>query len=85
MALREIEYVTEARAAAKQLWDAVHKLKALQSEYVALDYGNTLEVPQDGGHAGISAADIGSAVFGTTDAVLGLFAGGHATNLAKLL
>lgn len=84
MANRQSDYITEARQHARDLWDAVNALKALQLEWNALDYGNTL-ADGDGANAGYTAAEVGSVVFATTDAILTLFSQGHGTNVASLL
>lgn len=78
------DYITEARAANKAAWDAINDLVALQREWNALDYGNTLE-DGTGGNAGVSAAEVGAVVFATADAFVGVLAAGHATNMANLL
>jgi hypothetical protein len=82
---RNVEYVSETRAAARQLWDAVNKLKSLQRESNALDYGTTLVVPQDGAHAGITKEAVGAVVFDTANAMVAVLDAGHATNVSKLL
>ncbi len=82
---REQDFITAARAANRQIWDGYHALRALQDEWSALDYGNTLD-DGEGPNAGILAADVGAVVFATTDEIkLRIFDTGHATNLAKLL
>ena len=81
---RQSDYITEARQEARKLWDSVHALKALQSEWAALDYGNTL-ADGVGENEGYTKTEIGSVVFATTDAILALFAQGHATNVAGVL
>lgn len=80
MPSRKEEFVADARRHARNLWEAVNALKGLQKEWNALDYGNVL-----GDASGAPAADVGAVVFATTDAVEGLLASGHATNLCKLL
>lgn len=80
MATRKEEFVADTKRHARNLWESVHALRALQAESNALDYGSTL-----GDASGAPAADVLAVVFATTDAVHGLFAAGHATNLAKLL
>jgi hypothetical protein len=83
---RQSGFVTEARQAARQFWQAHQTLEKLQAEWNALDYGTTLEEAAFGGeNAPLSAADVGAVVFATADAVRGLLGAGHATNLAKLL
>lgn len=84
MANRKSDYITEARQSARKLWDAVNELKALQLEWNSLDYGNAL--PDGAGeNEGYTKTEVGSVVFATTDAILGLFASGHGTNVAGLL
>lgn len=83
-AAREQKVYSEVRAAARDLWNAMAKLRDLQREYTALDYGTTLDAGT-GENAGLTAASVGAVVFDTTNAIDGLLAQGHATNLAKLL
>lgn len=77
-------YITDAKRHVKALWNAYENLKAMQDQWNALDYGNTL-MNGSGINDGISAASVGACVFDTTNAISTLFASGHATNLAKLL
>lgn len=81
---RSANFITEARQATKAIWDNLNKLKALQTEWNALDYGNTLE-DGSGENAGILADDVGAVVFATSDAFTTLLGQGHATNMGKLL
>lgn len=81
---REQDFITEVRTLAKAHWQSHHKLKALQAEWNALDYSNTLD-DGEGENAGITKAQIGSVLFDTTNAIADLLDDGHATNLAKLL
>lgn len=81
---RENDFITEARAATRAIWDGVNKLKALQREYNALDYGTTLDVGV-GENAGITKEAVGAVVFDTCTALEGVLAAGHATNMARLL
>ncbi len=83
-AMREQEYIAQARAANRKIWDGINELKALQPEWNALDYGTTLD-EGSGENAGITAAEVGAVVFDTANALTTLLAGGHATNMAKLL
>lgn len=81
---RQSDYTTEARQAARNLWDSILALEALQSEYNALDYGNTL--PDGvGENEGINRGEVGAVVFDTANAMRGVLDAGHATNIAKLL
>jgi len=86
MGNRKSDFVTEARIAVRQLWQAHQTLEKLQAEWNALDYDNTLA---DGGFEGenahLNTAQVSAAVFTTPDAIRGLLTAGHATNLARLL
>ncbi len=84
--MRQIDYVTQVRIATRKLWDALNDLKALQREWTALDYMNTLsEDAFQGENAGLDASAIAAIVFTTTDALLALLDTGHGTNLARVL
>ena len=78
------DYITEARAANRKVWDGINALKSLQREYNALDYGNTLP-DGSGENEGISKAEVGAVIFDTANALVALLDTGHATNMAKLL
>jgi len=77
---RKDEFVADARRHVRQLWDGLRALQALQAEWNALDYGNTL-----GTVDGLTASEVGPAVFAAPDAIDALLITGHGTNLAKLL
>lgn len=81
---RKQQYITEARAHARAIWEALNALEGLQREWTALDYGSSLEAGE-GANAEITAAEVGSVVFDTTNALRSLLNEGHATNLAHLL
>ena len=82
---REIQYINEARSYVRTFWDAYHKLLAMQTEWDALDYSNTLD-PGVGDNEGLTSSEIGSVVFDTTNEIkLRIFDTAHKTNLAKLL
>ena len=81
---RQSDYISEARAANRQVWEGINTLKALQREYNALDYGNTLP-DGSGENEGISKAEVGAVIFDTANALVALLDTGHATNMAKLL
>lgn len=84
MANRGSDFITEARQATRQLWDALLKLEALQNEYNALDYGTNL--PDGvGENEGYTKLEVGAVVFDTANALRGVLNAGHATNVAKLL
>ncbi len=81
---REQDYYTLARQYNQAIWDGINDLVALQREWNAMDYGNTLE-PGAGSHDGLVAADVGAVVFDTANAMVAVLNAGHATNMAKLL
>lgn len=83
--VREQDYITEVRAAAAKVWEGINDLKAMQREWNALDYGTTLSNGTGGHNEGILAADIGSVVFATANAISTVLDAGHATNIAKIL
>ena len=81
---RQSDYISEARAANRQVWEGINTLKSLQREYNALDYGNTLP-DWSGENDWITKAEVGAVVFDTANALVTLLDAGHATNMAKLL
>lgn len=81
---RDESYYANVRQKANEFWNSLQALKALQPQWNALDYGNTLAAGE-GVNDGISAAQLGAVVFDTADAVSNLMANGHATNVTKLL
>jgi hypothetical protein len=84
MAGREQDYYTAARQHNQAIWNALNNLVGLQREWNALDYGNTLDDGENT-NAGLTKTELGAVVFDTTNAMLGVLAAGHATNMAKLL
>lgn len=81
---REQDYISTIRVLNKQIWEGIHTLRALQSEWNALDYGTTLD-DGSGENEGYLADDVGNVVFATADALKAVLDTGHATNMAKLL
>lgn len=81
---REQDFITEARAANRAIWDGINALVALQREWNALDYGNTLDAGE-GANTGITASEVGAVVFDSANALVGVLNTGHATNMANLL
>ena len=79
MAERDGGYVTAVKAANQKIWDGINELMALQRQWTALDYGNTLQVD------GVVGAEVGAVVFDTATALAAVLNAGHATNMAKLL
>jgi len=84
MAGRQQDFYTLARNHSKAIWDGINALVALQREWNALDYGNTLE-PGAGANDGLTDTEVGAVVFDTANAMVAVLAAGHATNMAKLL
>ena len=78
------DFITLARQHNKAIWDGINALVAMQREWNALDYGNTLP-DGEGGNADYTADEIGAVVFDTANAFVAVLAAGHATNMAKLL
>ncbi len=81
---RQSDFISTARQATRDLWNAWLALKGLQPEWNALSYSTTLE-EFAGANDGLAAADIGAVIFDTANAITTLLDTGHATNLAKLL
>lgn len=82
---RESDYIGLVRQKTKEFWDSYHTLRALQTEWNALAYGDNLD-DGEGENAGYTAAEVGAVLFATMDKVKEqIFDTGHATNLAKLL
>ena len=82
---RQSDYISTARQATRDLWNALNTLESLQNEWDALDYTNTLE-EFAGANDGLTAADVSAVVFTATDAVRNLLVTGfYSTSLAKLL
>jgi hypothetical protein len=81
---RDADYITQVRRLNRQLWEAIINLQECQTQWNALDYGNTLP-DGSGGNAGITAAQVGAVVSDTANAFVAVLEAGHATNMAKLL
>lgn len=81
---RQQDFISEARSAAQKIWDGINELEALQNEWNALDYSNTLQ-DGEGDNAGYTADETGAVVFDSANALRTTLDGGHATNLGKLL
>lgn len=84
MSNRHQDYISTVRAANKAIWDGINTLVALQREWNALDYGNTLPAGE-GANEGVSRAEVGSVTFDTANALVAVLGAGHATNMAQLL
>lgn len=81
---REQDYYDEVRAANRDIWNGVLKLKSLQPEWNANDYGNTL-ADGEGGNDGLTQAQIGAVVFAAADALEDVLQTGIGGNMAAIL
>lgn len=78
-------FINAARQAATQFWEAQTSLIALQADWNALDYGTALtNADFTGDNEGLTAANIGSVVFDTANAMQTVFNAGNATNIARI-
>lgn len=77
-------YIRDKRAGAKMILDGLNILKGGQPEWNYNDYGNTLE-DGAGDNLGVTATQVGAAVFATADAIETLLESGHGSNLAALI
>jgi hypothetical protein len=83
---RKSDFISEAREAARDLWNAQQKFIGLQAEWNGQDYGNTITAEDfSGSNEGLTTANIGAVVFDTANAVQAVMAAGHATNVTNLL
>jgi hypothetical protein len=85
---RQSDFITEARNHARQIYQSVSALKAMQNEFNYGGYGTQGAdplPPGTGSNEGITAADVGAVVFDTADALKTVLDNGHGANLAKLL
>lgn len=81
---RESDYISEARQANRELWNAINTLVSLQREWNALNYSQELTDFQ-GENEGLTGAQVGAVVFDSANAFVTVLNAGHATNMAKLL
>lgn len=81
---RESDFITEARTHARNVWNGIYALQAMQAEWNALNYGSTLD-DGAGDNAGLTKTEVGAAVFAASNALVVVLNGGQAANLAKLL
>lgn len=84
MSDRKSDFITEWRRQVTALIGAMDGLDALGREYAALDYGNTLPPEKFvGENAEITKPELVSSV-ATVEAINGLLAQGHRTNLYRV-
>ncbi len=81
---RSDDYITLARNANRDIWNGINALVALQREWNAEDYGNTL-ADGTGNNAGITKVIIGAVIFDSANALVTTLNTGVATNMAKVL
>jgi hypothetical protein len=78
-------FINTVRDAATKRWEYQQTCLALQAQWNALDYGNTLtNADFTGDNEGLTAANIGSVVFDTANADQATFNAGNATNVARI-
>lgn len=83
-ASREQDFISIAKAKNKAVWDGINELVAMQREWNAMDYGNTLGAGA-GTNDKLTRVEVGAVVFDTANALVEVLNKGHATNMAKLL
>lgn len=81
---RQNDYITEARVANKKIWEGINDLIALQREWVAMDYTDTLP-DGTGNNEGYTRQEVSDVVNTTANALSALLDQGHGTNMANLL
>ena len=84
MSSQHQQFYDAVRTANQNVWQSLHDLLTLQSQWDALDYSNTL-TDGEGAHLGITKTELGAVTFATADAMKAVLDAGHATNMAKLL
>ena len=82
---RDNRYIDSVITANRKVWEGINDLLELQKQWNALDYLNTLQIPQEGAKQGLLPAEVGSVVFDTANAFNAVLDAGHKTNMAKLL
>lgn len=81
--LQKADHISQVRSAVDTLLAGMAQLRALRREWDALGLGSAItQADMTGEHEGLSVADI-AGVYTTMDAIDGLMAQGHATNLYK--
>lgn len=83
-AKHEQDFITLTRQEARAFWDSYNALLARQAEWNAQNYGATLDVGTND-NEGIVAAQIGSVIFDTMNAVKVVMDAGNATNITTIL
>ena len=82
--MRTQDFITEARAHNKAIWNGINALVSLQREWNANDSGTTLP-DGEGENEGLDRTEVGAVVFDTANAFVVVLNSGHATNMARLL
>lgn len=81
---RDQDYYGAVRDNARALWNALNELQALQAEWNAGDYGNTL-ADGSGPNQSLVAADLGAVIFDGANALRVVMGTGVATSFTKIL
>lgn len=84
MTVAHQQYIANAKVQVQKLWDAIHELQDMQTQWNANDYGNTLPDGVDV-NEGVTKVQVGACVFDSANALMAVLAGGNGGNLAKLL
>jgi len=86
MNARQKQYYIDTIIANRKIWQGINELQALKKEGDAMDLGNTLpDGEQDIDLEHVTAAQLLSVVYSTSDALQAVLNSGHATNMARLL
>jgi len=78
------DYYTQTREAARQVWEGLNQLLALQAEWNAGTYGDDLGAGT-GDNDGLTKDDLGPVIFDGANALETALNAGHATAFVKLL
>ena len=83
--MRQSDFVSEVRQLSTTLIQTINGMNALRTEWDGLDYGNTLDDEGsdafDGANSDVTSAEVAAVIGTTLDALNGLMAAGHRTNL----
>jgi hypothetical protein len=86
MNARQRQYYIETIIATRKIWQGINELQALKKEGDAMDLGNTLpNGPEGSDFEHLTAEQLLSVVYSTSDALQTVLNAGHATNMARLL
>lgn len=77
------DFITATRNLTTQFWNAYTGLISMQTQWNALSYGTTL-MDGTGTNSGVTAAEVGSVLFDSMNAITTVFNTGVATDLAEV-